>query len=471
MRKWILALPLAGLLTGCGTEPTALSIPNPSTGQPDASGAKSKQENAASTVQKAGPSAASGRIESPVVQQLIGKARAAVVAGQNLVAVESISQAIGISPEDADLFRMRADVYVRLREMANARADFSTAIRLQPERADFRNYRGYFLMSQGLTKEAVEDFNEAIKLDVKHAPAWNNRGLVSLAYSEYQKAEADFSKAIEADRQFADGWNNRGFARMKQEKHDEAIADLKEAIRINDKYATAWNNLGLVYMAKEQYEEAANAFTRLIEVSPMDARWYNHRRSALLKLERFAEVQEDTSQIEWLTGLTQLTQQANANGRDVRVWINRGEYLMTGNQYGAAIQDFTRALMLNPGNTDALTGRAEAWLATKDLQNAIQDCDESIVVSPTPRAYSVRADVWLALNNLDQAIQDFETAGRFDDAVVSAYEKRSQAYRDKNEIEKADADAQRAADLRAALKGQIQPPAPTEPEPDFVPKP
>ena len=365
------------------------------------------------------------------VRQLLQKANSAVVAGQKGVAVEALSQAIAESPEDASLFRMRADVYCLQGENANARVDFSTAVRLAPNNADSYNYRGYFLMSQGLSKEAIADFEKAIQLNPAHAAALNNRGLIALTNQDYKSAEADFTKAIDGDRKFADAWNNRGFARLKLEQYEPALADLQQALRLQETYVTAWNNCGLVHMQQEKYEAALQAFSRASD--------------------RFAEAQQDGAKLAWLEQLNQLTQQASRNARNPAAWIFRGKHLMNGSQYGAAIQDFTRALIVNPGNTEALTGRASAWMATGDLQKAMLDCDESIVAQSSQEAYSIRGDLWMRLENFDNAISDFETAGRFDEQVAVAYEKRADDRRGAGQADEAKTDLQRAQEIRNAM--------------------
>ncbi len=450
MRR-ILFYSLVFCTAGCGSDSSSpekaagisLSISNPASG----SSVEKTGESVSGT-----PSPSERNLESPAVRQLIQKANAAVVAGQHRVAVEAMSQAIGQTPEDANLYRIRADVYVLLQEMANARADYSTALKLSPQNAGLYNVRGYFLMTQGLKDEAIADFDHAIRLDPAFAPAWNNRGLTGIAAQDFAAAITDFSKAIEADRKYADAWNNRGFAKMKLNRSEEALPDIREAIQLKEANPTAWNNLGLAYMQLQQFAEAEKAFSRLIELSPMDARWFNHRRSALLKQEKFAEAQQDARQIEWLNGLNTLTQRAVANAGNPKSWIDRAEHLMAGQQYGAAIQDFTRAIAVNPGNTDALTGRAMAWMQTGDLQKAMQDCDESIVCEASPRSYSLRADLWMMMKNCDQAIEDFEAASRFDEKVAEAYEMRAEKLRD-TEPEKAAADLEKAREIRSALAG------------------
>jgi tetratricopeptide (TPR) repeat protein len=385
------------------------------------------------------------------VQQLIQRANTAVNSGKYSTAIESLSQAIGITAEDASLFRMRADVYALQGENANARADFSTAVRLSPSDPDLYNYRGYFLMSQGLNGEARADFDKAVELNPRHTAALNNRGLMTLAVQSFKEAEADFTRAIESDRKSADAWNNRGFARMKMEQYDAALKDIKQAIQLNENYVTAWNNCGLIAMQQKKYDEAEAAFSRAVELAPMDSRWLNHRRAARIKLNRFADAQRDAQTIEWLNEFNLLTQQASRNARDPEAWMLRGRHLMKGEHFEAAIQDFSRAISVKPGNPDALFARAVAWVKTGDIQKAMVDCDESLVTRPTQEAYSLRGDLWSRMENWDQAIEDFESARRFDEQVAVAYEMRSEKNRQAGDAAAAEADAAKSREIREAM--------------------
>lgn len=393
-------------------------------------------------------------IANPAVEQLIQKAKAAVVAGRPSIAIEALSQAIGISSNEARLFRLRADVYVLMGEYANAQVDFNLAVNLDPRNADLLNVRGYFLMSRGLPEQAAADFSKAIQLDPQLTAAWNNRGLVALAKQDYTGAEADFSKAVELDRKYVDALNNRGFARMKLGQLDQALADFEATIQLKPDYTTAWNNCGLACMQKNDYAGAVAAFSKAVSLAPTDSRWLTHRRAAYLKLQKYEEANQDAQQIRWLSGLSQLTQQAFTKANSADVWVQRGNYLVEGAEFGAAVQDYSRALAIAPGNIEALNGRALAWLKTGEIRKSISDCDESLVSQATTAAFSVRGDAWFSLENYEQAVEDFEAAQRFDETVAMAYRKRAEERRRIGKEELAKSDEQKAEQIAAALDGK-----------------
>ncbi|MEY2725428.1 MAG: hypothetical protein RLZZ458_1295 [Planctomycetota bacterium] len=400
----------------------------------------------------------------PEIRTLLQRANAAVTQGRHATAIESLSQAIGIRPDDATLFRMRGDVYALIRENANARADFSTAIRLQPKNPELYNFRGYFLLSLGLGKEALADFDQAILLAPAHTAALNNRGLLKLSEQDYDSAEADFSKAIESNENFADAWNNRGFARFKKQQFDTAMTDIRQALKLNENYVTAWNNRGLIAMQQQNFSEAVQAFGRAAELEPLDLRWITHRRAALLKLERFSEAQADATRIEWINALQLAATDIRRSPASPDAWLRRGQLLMQGNEFAAAAEDFTRVLLISPKLPAALTARARCWCELRDTEKAMQDCDEAIAAGAGAEALSLRGDLWKNQNDLDRALADYEAAQRFDTDVAQTYESRAQQRQQAGRAADADADLQQAKRIKDALAGSNPGPQPAAPD-------
>ncbi|MFM7055289.1 MAG: tetratricopeptide repeat protein [Planctomycetota bacterium] len=429
-----------------GTQPAVpLSISAP---QPDAAAAKA------------------GTDWPPEIRALLQRASTSVRQGRHATAIESLSQAIGIRPDDATLFRMRGDVYALIGENANARADFSTAIRLQPRNADLYNFRGYFLMSHGLGKDALADFDQAVLLDPAHTAALNNRGLLRLSEQDFAAAEADFTKAIESSRSFPDAWNNRGFARMKKQELEPAMADIRQALKLNENYVTAWNNRGLIAMQQQNYAEAVQAFGRAVELEPLDLRWIGHRRAALLKMERFGEATADASRIEWLTRLQEQTQEVRRSPSSAEAWLRRGRLLMEGREFAAAVEDLTRVLLLSPKQPEALTARAHCWVELKDSEKAMLDCNEAVNAGAGGEALSLRGDLRATKRDYDLALEDYAAAQRFDADVADVLDARAEQLRAAGKTAEADADVDEARRIRDALAGQSAARPSTQPAED-----
>jgi len=100
--------------------------------------------------------------QQPTVQNLINSAEIKTEKGDYQGAIADLTQAIQLSPNNAEAYYLRANAYYQL-----------------------ENYQG-----------AIADFNQAIKLNPDFAIAYYNRGLARRNLGNYQGAIADFTQAI-----------------------------------------------------------------------------------------------------------------------------------------------------------------------------------------------------------------------------------------------------------------------------------
>lgn len=439
------SLILAGLvfLSGCGgsksDKPVKLSIDNPKKTE-STSGSNSQQPADVETPENA--------------RKLL--VHAAKLAKQGLVgkAIEQLSHAISMNPEDPELYIARAEVYGMMREDANALADYSTAVRVRPKDASIHNRRGFFLLSRNEHTRALKEFSAAIELNSKSPQAFNNRGLVYLSISQPEKAIADFGQAVKLDPKYADAWNNRGFANYKMKKFEAALVDLGKAIEAKPGYVNALNNRGLVHLAMDNHTAAVKDMSSAIESAPYEIKLYQARRSALLELQRFEEAQRDGSRIQWLFSLAALTKKIDQEPLVHYHYMHRGDYLAGGDELAAAIRDYSKAAQLNNTAPEPLIQRAICLLALGEPDKAIRDCATAIEMGDPKQAYSVRGDAYLAQGKYTKAIEDFEVAQRFDTAVADAYLHRAKAFAEAGKSEEAKRDRQQAAAIDPERKLQ-----------------
>ncbi|MDA1017570.1 MAG: tetratricopeptide repeat protein [Planctomycetota bacterium] len=351
-------------------------------------------------------------------------------------AIESLSQAIGFDPDNADAYRMRAEVYTAIREDANALADLGAAIRIDPKNAKLRASRGFFLMSRGQGDRAIKDFDEAVTLDPTLKTAFNNRGLIKVAKNAFDDAIADFDKAIELDAEYADAFNNRGYARFRAGKNKEAIADFDTALKINPEYVNPYNNRGLVNFQDENFTAAAADFSEAIKRNPYDVKYFEHRRQSYLKLEDAAKAKLDSERISWLQQLATLTRKAVSAPNELAPFVARGDFLARAQEWDRAITDYSRLIALAPTNPNGYARRAAAWLQKGDFDKAIADCtkvidDESI--ETTTEAHSIRGDAFVGIKRFADAVADYEKAKRFDTKAAQAYHMYALTLKEKGE--------------------------------------
>jgi tetratricopeptide (TPR) repeat protein len=112
----------------------------------------------------------------------------------------------------------------------------------------------------------------------------------------------------------------------------------------------------------------------------------------------------------------------------VWAYVNRGDGYHQLRQYDRAIADYDEALLLKPGDADALFNRARAYYQLGQYGRALQDYDQSLVQAPgKPDALSERGLTLRALGRSREAIGDFDEALEIDPTYYKAYSWRGDA--------------------------------------------
>jgi tetratricopeptide (TPR) repeat protein len=106
-----------------------------------------------------------------------------------------------------------------------------------------------------------------------------------------------------------------------------------------------------------------------------------------------------------------------------------------------AIEDFTHALRLQPGNWSAYAGRARARLVAGNLAAAIADYGEAVKLMPRSASLHIeRGHALLSHGDVEAAVADFSSAIALAPNSSAAFNNRGLAYRKKGDLSAAAAD-------------------------------
>ena len=240
---------------------------------------------------------------------------------------------------------------------------YSKLVHQMPKDARGYSGRGRALWRLQDHDGAIEAFNQAIALNPKEASAFNNRGLALEGKGELERARGDFDQAIALDPGSAAFRYNRAGLWTSLNEPEKAVADYDKAIELNPKFAQAYAKRGSLI-----------AQPRPIRVNPA------------------------------LTAPGSVSDHTFRGRRAPTPGSKIGDLMQ-------AVDDFAKAIELNPKYSPAYTARAAFWLTREQYEKAIADTSRSIELNPSDaEAFRIRSEARLALGNRKLAEEDSQRA-------------------------------------------------------------
>lgn len=194
-----------------------------------------------------------------------------------------------------------------------------------------------------------------------------------------------------------------------------ALDVLTEQIRSNPS-AAAYTVRGYVWLEKTQYEIAIADFTEALRLDSKNAKAYEGRANArLARLRAATAVLEDRFRARLIF--------LDDNHPDV---VSLKKYAQS--EGGQILDDYQRALAIEPSNPAAFVRSGTAWLFKEELGRALGCLDEAIRLDPkSSTAYLVRSRVWYEKDNQNKALADLDTALKLDPRNIEALQSRVNA--------------------------------------------
>ena len=119
----------------------------------------------------------------------------------------------------------------------------------------------------------------------------------------------------------------------------------------------------------------------------------------------------------------------------------KGSLFMNQGLYWDAIEEFTKAIELNPNLTQTYLYRGHAYSQVNEYQNAIGDYNKGINLDSTiAQAYDNRGAAHHNLGQIQLAIDDYNKAIELDPTLSKVYSNRSIAYAQLGKYAKSEAD-------------------------------
>lgn len=178
-------------------------------------------------------------------------------------------------PKDVFLLNILGASYARSNDYNRAIETYTQAISVSPNDAELHFNLGNAKKMNGDIDGALKSYQQALQLNPRNANICNNIGNLWLSKGNLPKAINNLQMSIKYKPDFAFAHYNLGCAFQEQQRYDDAIDSYKEAMLHKPDYFEAQNNLGVVYFAVLNFTHARKAFDAAIKMNPNFAAPYN----------------------------------------------------------------------------------------------------------------------------------------------------------------------------------------------------
>jgi len=364
---------------------------------------------------------------SPLAERLLNRARREAQSGDADAAMRSLTNALALAPENAEIMRWMGIAAQNLGDHAGAAECFRRALTVLPDDSDLHIGLGVALYRLRQEDEGLVHLRRACELAPNSAPAWYN-----LAEGLWPHSQADvvidaLKRTMAIDPSYVRAGVGLARAMAGVGRIDEAAVGLREILHSRPDYVEAW--LALADLKTVPFDaEDVRALQRVLQVDnlPPDARIRFE-----LVLARALEDQSD------YTRAFEMLEHANTAQRTRLKWDATGKH----EHVEAILRVFSDAV---PRATDMGLGRNAIFIASlprsgstlveqilashAEVEGANEIKDIGQVIEAESRSRTSTFPEWVS----DATALDWERLGREYLARTARWHKRKPRFVDKN---------------------------------------
>jgi tetratricopeptide (TPR) repeat protein len=259
----------------------------------------------------------------------------------------------------------------------------------------------------------IDDYTNMIKIEPNNYNLYIERALLHDSNGNLGKAKEDYTKAIQLNPFSFEAYNNRGGIYRVEKNYDLAITDYTMCVKINPAAVQGYINRGSAYDDMRDYRMAIEDFSHAIAIDPTDYEVYlfrwkaynalNEEALAVADLEKAFEIDRFTTE-QWL----QRRMNPHLNADSAEAHIQDGLELLGSHEYDAAIAKFTEAIKIgSQSDAVAYNNRGMAHGAKQEYSLAIEDYEKALEINPEyAKAYSNLGIAYCLISEYNDAIKN-----------------------------------------------------------------
>jgi tetratricopeptide (TPR) repeat protein len=289
--------------------------------------------------------------------------------GRRDEALATYRKALELQADDVRIKQAVARFYYKNKEIDNAEKTVAEILEKRPNYFPTRVLKGEILTSKRQFDDAITLFGQLMKEEPNNARIYYFKGLAHLGQGETRLGRADVAKAVE----------------------------------LNPRFIKAKLLLAELYFRDRDYVQAQKESESVLALQPTNLRARLIQGNSFMYQKKHAEAQKIFEDII-------ATYPDNPVGYYRLGLVNRLQ-----KQNDLAMQNFKKALDLNPNLMDVFTNVVLMHAAQKDLQGALKACDQQLTKvgdNRTAKAmiYNLKGGVYLAMRNTKDAEAAYKKA-------------------------------------------------------------
>lgn len=246
--------------------------------------------------------------------------------------------------------------------------------------------RGDRYFNAGELDAAIREYHAAMNFaqGKRAAAVWLKLGAAFALQGDRDEAIATFNKALKLESGLAAALANRGIARQEQGDLEHAFEDLSRAIELQKRAererAHAHNGLGVVLERRGELHEALREYDRAIELDARLPQVWSNRAGAKESLGDLDGAIEDCTK-----AITRAPHRPAPYRIRARVLFQKavaGEAQVI----FRSIADATRAVELDPEDSEGWNTRGIAWWLAGDMARAVSDLQQAVTLAQPSEA-------------------------------------------------------------------------------------
>lgn len=284
--------------------------------------------------------------------------------------LKTINKQLLENPNDAELYNKRAQVYLSIKELNEAVNDAKRAIKLDTTKANFYLTLVDAYFSQNNTRLAKE-----LLLIIEKKFPENTEALLKLSelyflVQKYQLGIDYANKALKLDENLAKAYFIKGSIYRESGDTSKALSSLQTAIEQDNKYEEAFYDIGVMYAARKN-PIAMEYYNNALKINPENT----EVKYALAKL------LQDLGKID--EAIAEYQSILIKNPSCENCYYNMGAiYLDLKKDSKKALEQFTKAIEINPNYVEAYFARGYTYSTLKDRESAKADYNMCLKIQP-----------------------------------------------------------------------------------------